>query len=330
MSKLKIALLTPTKNSMGGVETFNQNLKKILEERGHSLDFITLELLKTSNKLSGSEKELAQYFNGINKKEDYNLVICNGEYGYGVDHPAAINFFHGNYLGYAESVQHLVPQEKTKWRLERVFIQRESAKGKYVISNSNFNTFWLEKSGIKVDKTINLSIDDSLFKFCPNKIIPSFPMAASRGMYFEKGFDILEQWSKLRAGIINFFGEFEGKLNGIKKKGHIENRKLVYEYNRANIFLNPSRFESAGLTTLEAMSCGCPLITTPTGYGCDIRNKIPEFVVKDFQNFESFCENWDKINSNRLKYSKRAIEYFKEFHDPERFKKEIISIVENI
>lgn len=45
---------------------------------------------------------------------------------------------------------------------------------------------------------------------------------------------------------------------------HISNTDSKYElaalYNRADVFVNPSKFESFGLTTVEAMACGTPVV----------------------------------------------------------------------
>ena len=54
--------------------------------------------------------------------------------------------------------------------------------------------------------------------------------------------------------------------------GYIEHNKLPFIYNLADISVLPSMWEEpAGLTMLEAMACGTPLITTKSG-------GIPEYV----------------------------------------------------
>lgn len=109
--------------------------------------------------------------------------------------------------------------------------------------------------------------------------------------------------------------------------GLAENISFREEYNRTQIFLNPTRFEGGGLTTLEAMACGCPVITTPTGYGYDIREVIPNFVA---DTFAGFFAKYVLVSNERERYSKEALEYFKTFHDPNSFKSEWISLVEGL
>ncbi len=41
---------------------------------------------------------------------------------------------------------------------------------------------------------------------------------------------------------------------------------------RAKIFFVPSEYEGFGLALAEAMACGCAVVTTPTGYGAELRD----------------------------------------------------------
>jgi glycosyltransferase involved in cell wall biosynthesis len=111
--------------------------------------------------------------------------------------------------------------------------------------------------------------------------------------------------------------------------GFRENELISDHYRTSQLLFNPSRFEGGGLTTLEAMACGTPVITTPTGYGRDLMEKIPEFVV-GFNDIDGFVNNHQKILENRENFSKKALEYFFEYHNPEKFEKSWINLIENI
>jgi len=57
----------------------------------------------------------------------------------------------------------------------------------------------------------------------------------------------------------------------IIKLGFVPKEDLVVIYNLATVFVMPSLYEGFGLPVLEAMSCGCPVVTTSCG-------SIPEVV----------------------------------------------------
>jgi len=46
--------------------------------------------------------------------------------------------------------------------------------------------------------------------------------------------------------------------------GYVTDEYLVPLYQNASVFVYPSKFEGFGLTILEAMACGCPVITSNT------------------------------------------------------------------
>jgi glycosyltransferase involved in cell wall biosynthesis len=50
--------------------------------------------------------------------------------------------------------------------------------------------------------------------------------------------------------------------NRVKFAGFLEGQSKINAYRSAEIFVLPSRYESFGLVILEAMACGCPVVTT--------------------------------------------------------------------
>lgn len=53
--------------------------------------------------------------------------------------------------------------------------------------------------------------------------------------------------------------------NKIIKLGFVRDEDLIMLYNKATVFAMPSLYEGFGLPVLEAMSCGCPVITSRAG-----------------------------------------------------------------
>jgi len=322
---MRIAIVTSTFNEVGGVEIFNNNIIRILRGAGHDVSRITLECLDTKPEERERERVLGEYFNRLNNEKRYDVVICNGEFGYSVNHPKAINVFHGGYYGYALAVKDLVPEEITQERIRKSEMQRIAAEEKYVVTVSNFAKKMLEDFGMKVNQVINNSIDTSIF-YHKNLEIENHALAISRGKYYEKGFDVLKRLAE--KGIkMKLFSNLSIDLPNVENVGFVDNRELGIEYNQSQILLFPSRFEGGGLTNLEAMACGCPLITTPTGYGCDIRNEIPNFVA---ETFDGFMAKYLLVTNEREKYSEKALDYFNQFHNPKDFESKWISLVESI
>ena len=321
---MKIGIVTNNMNTTGGVQVFTRNLCKILKEREHKVKIISQESLREVGE-KDLEKAVGEEFNRVNKRENFDVVLCNGEYGFAVEHPKAINVFHGNYYGYAMSVKDLVEPSVTNERLEKVDLQRESAKGKYVVTVSNFATKGLENSGIKVNQVIKNSVDSD--KFYPADMpIMDHAIAAARGMYYEKGFDTILKLAEKGVKIKLFSDTKLDSLN-INNCGFVENGELNKEYNLAQMLIFPSRFEGGSLTILEAMACGCPILTRPVGYGDDLKNKIPSFVA---ESTGQFLAKYVIISNERKKYSKQALDYFWGYHNPEKFKKEWVDLIEGI
>ncbi len=73
-----------------------------------------------------------------------------------------------------------------------------------------------------------------------------------------------------------FEGELEGVLNKCDRSkivltGYIQEQELAQYYSRALCFIYPSLYEGFGLPVLEAMQCGCPVITSN-------RSSLPEVI----------------------------------------------------
>ena len=272
---------------------------------------------------------MGEYFNAQHRTHNYDVVICNSEFGHAVNHPRAINVLHGGGGGYARSVEQFVDSVVTERRLGKVPMQRVAAKGKYVVAISNFTKKMVGLDGISVDDVIPLSVDTSVFSPDGYVQISDTYLAASLSNYIEKGFDRLEALAS-RGLKIRLFGGSGFEAPSLDVRCHIDSSLLSKEYNKTPVFLNPTRFEGAGLTTLEAMASGCPVLTTPTGYGCDMRDVVPDFVVENPDDVEEWLTKIDILSADREKYSKEALDYFWKFHNPDDFKSKWLNLLENL
>ena len=90
--------------------------------------------------------------------------------------------------------------------------------------------------------------------------------------------------------IINQMGE------SVIKLGYVNDEDMPFVYNLADLFVYPSLYEGFGLPPLEAMACGCPVITSNT-------SSIPEVVgeagvMVDPYNIEDLAKAMYKVLTN--------------------------------
>lgn len=95
---------------------------------------------------------------------------------------------------------------------------------------------------------------------------------------------------------------------GIRRTNSVQ--ELAEIYTAADVFLNPSREETQGLTTVEALSCGTPVIT----YN---KTAVPEVVdascgIVTECNPESLLAALDKVDFSKEACKKRAEQYDKQ------------------
>lgn len=108
--------------------------------------------------------------------------------------------------------------------------------------------------------------------------------------------------------------EFDKYRNIILKAGYIDDEDLAPLYSGAEWFVYTSEYEGFGLPPLEAMSCGCPVITSNN-------SSLPEVVgdagiMIDFDSDEQHIQAYEKYYyDNELKqtYAVKGLERVKDF-----------------
>lgn len=118
----------------------------------------------------------------------------------------------------------------------------------------------------------------------------------------ETNFDSSNPWNQDRLKV----REALSSNNNIQALGFISSEELIAIYNLATVFIMPSLYEGFGLPILEAMACGCPVITSKNGSIPEIAGNAAFYV--DALSVESIKEGiWELLKDKNLQ-NKLSIE----------------------
>ena len=213
-----------------------------------------------------------------------------------------------------------------KLKLSNCFFNFGSHKYKFVVVLSDFakqewtfnnikvipNPLWFEKLVVESNLDQNIAVAVGRFSY-------------------EKGYDILLRiWKivieKQSSWILKIYGEGDNnQLRDLAKKLNILNNVQFFEpikdiqniYQSASLLLNTSRSEAFGLTLIEAMSYGLPVISFENTLGAkqNIVNNNNGFLIEE-NNFEAYANKiiWLIENKQEMqRVSKNAIKSVKNY-----------------
>jgi len=323
----------------GGDETVHGYIEQALIMRGHTVNYLSLSnsvgKINLLRKVIGSKLILGEpyltskTFKKIEQK--YDVVICNSVFGYGINHPRSISLFHFSSFGAKEFFKFGQNFNLKKYiAFSRwAFQEKQATRNKCVVSVSEYLKGYLEKQGINVSKVINNCIDTAKF-FPKNNEVRKNCVFVGRADYFLKGFDVLEKLSGAGIKIDCYSNTNIG--NGLVWKGNVENSKMTNIYNKYELLLFPSRFESVGLVPLEAMACGVPVLMSNVGFGNLLKKEIPEFVIDGWNDdsVKQYIERRIMILSKYEEFSKKARCFVEKYFSFEIFSKEWCTLVEDV
>ena len=127
---------------------------------------------------------------------------------------------------------------------------------------------------------------------------------------------------------VKLFGKYKRPDNLPQWIEYYENPKeeeLVRKiYNKSKIFLCTSWFEGWGLPPMEAMACGCAVVTTDNGGVNDFAIADKTALVckpKDIEAMEFLLQKLVEDDSLRVDLAENGVEYVKNFTWEKSFKK---------
>lgn len=170
-------------------------------------------------------------------------------------------------------------------------------------------------------------IDHEIFRYVKSDIKNKFNainkkivLCVSDGWNARKGYNDILEWSKYVSKEVCFIiiGLEEKQIKslpeniiGLKRTHNIE--ELVQFYSAADLFFNPSKEETFGMVTAEAMACGTPvlaynvtacpeLIDDNSGRVVDDLLEVLNFQIEDKQVFDR-----DKIIKSSMRFDKKTV-----------------------
>lgn len=220
------------------------------------------------------------------------------------------------------------PQENdlshSVWKSKHAALNKRKKENTYFVADST----WIESEGRKSKllrdfniRTIHYGINQDIFSphdklavrklLGINEAIPVILFASENISDPRKGFKLLFEAIKALPGQypVQFisFGrvlDMSCMSHGVKHFGFVEDDRLMaLLYSAADLFVIPSLQEAFGLTCLEAMACGTPVL------GFD-RGGIPDMVMHGFTGFSA-----DKVSVDGLK---QGLDDF--LHNPLKYK----------
>lgn len=349
-SNNRIAILTPSHISKGGVERFVICLQKELQDRGLEVVVLAEEDLGSFQrkmvrlaKYFVSDQIVLGYFLGKAAERDrYSKVITNGLLGWSLCHKKSINVQHGTFIkgairtkSYEFFGKYMIKRYWWSWFEKKsaknaavcVAVSEETKttlldyyrpKQIVVIDNAIDTDFFKPGSQLEARKYLGLPSDKRILLFVGRL---GSQKAESLIREIAQGVELSHN-NEMVVGAV--FGQKFDSKSGIVSIDKLSYYDSHFWYQAADVLLLPSRHEGSSLALLEAMSSGVPFLASPVGLVAEFQDKkmFLECIVPE-QKREGYLEKLRALlaydNSRRADLSGRLREIAIEKHSLKAF-----------
>ncbi len=343
---MRIVILSPSIDPVGGVEVFSQTLKNVFISYGHDVSIIGREdiqnkfILKISKYFGLAPVALGYLLGNKAKLGNYDLIITSGLLGWGLKYGNITNIQHGTYRAAAVRIDKKNPFKffirYCVWGYFEGLCARNANKTFAVSTEAkSFVEKFYHKDNVGIIPNI---VDIDVFKpiIETEKIIERQKYHIPKdhkiiifvGRYeYAKGKDVMDSL------VQNFDDQTALLVVDNQVSLNYKNKKIILKentthdevngfYNLADLFILPSLHEGSATVLLEAMASGLPFVISNVGLAQDFKNQniftnsiVDDFNVQNYKKSINYFLNLDKITISE--YSLKARQYIVENHSIE-------------
>jgi glycosyltransferase involved in cell wall biosynthesis len=328
---MNIIILSPTKQSQGGVERFVYYLREGLEEGAYTATVLGREDLSVFQKhvlkfkkLIGMEQPVLGYFLGnLAKKQGFDVCVTNGMMGWNIKKEKTINVQHGTFARSAIRIDKNknILKYFIKWYVWGFFEGLAARHASVCVAVSKETKESVEKYYHAKNVQIILNaVDTSLFM---PMILPKKNQVIFVGRFeHAKGKEILE-------GLQKYFLQQGTQLIVAET---LSQNELAAAYNESLVFLLPSLHEGCSYALIDAMACGLPFLASSVGLVPELQQQslFTDCIVIE-QTVEAYIAAYENLmNKSEIqkeKMSRQLREYILKNHDIDSFNKKYMKIL---
>lgn len=160
-------------------------------------------------------------------------------------------------------------------------------------------------------------------------------LAVASGWSEIKGFnEVIKCAGSFKDVLVLVIGDVPDKSykgNNIRYVGTIKDPKLLAKYyNVADVFINPSKQESFGKTTAEAISCGTPVVAYNTSACTELIEDKRGILVKPYDENEFIKGVEIVLNKDKSSYKEKLISFSKDNFDMNKNIQKYVNLIKEL